>query len=444
VSTELQKNHTMNEIKSFINTTAFYFSQMLGSEQVSSQLRDNIFAVRIISNRKILCHQNLSWKRLFEGSFERFVTDIFSSEETQAVSIIFMIADALRILSTCLGKALLREHRGVGLESIKEDQLQRIATAASTIANFCNHSKLQVQRLSQSIHQLKLHPALDNLMMIIKKSEHQAVSILRELKMDLASKMEVSKALATELNLEKEAAEALKQGEFLQWNSTWHTRCWSALIQMRRNLQSKTSKEVTALLKENKVQDVGTLIDLGTQAISQKLESSNVEAQEIKEVLQEFNLVRGAFWNMKTKQSHRNLWLLVREQYLHTEDLRLMYSILYGHLIVPAYIFAALHDGLDFLTSNLAHDCNLYMVEVPFTFEIDVGEGKIKNISCTRHFFTDKKPDYSSLCYTQLGQVSAEAIVELLMAIRCEVTHSLGWAPCDVTVDYSAVRYGSD
>jgi Ca2+-binding EF-hand superfamily protein len=437
VTTEIQKSHTINEIQSSIHTTAFYLSKMLGSEKVSSQLRDNVFAIRICSKVKKSWDQNLAWKILLKDSFKQFISEIFSSEETHAISIICMIADALRILSTCLGKALLREHRSTCSEHSKEDQKQRISIAASTIENFCYHSKLQVQRLIQSIQHLRLQPALDNLIVIIKKSERQAGNILRELKMDPASKDELTKALQDDLILEKEADEAIKQSDFLQWTSSRHTKCWLSLIQKRRNLKPETSKEMATFLKENKIQDVGGLIDLGTKSISQKLESNHAETQEIQKVLQEVNLVRGSFWNMQTQRSHRNLWMLVREQYLRTEDLRFFYNILDGHLIVSAYVLAALRDGLDFLTSNLANDCILQLVEVPFTFEIDVGEGKIKYVSCTRHFFTDKQGDDSFQCHVQLGHVSAEAVVELLMAIRREVTHSIGWSP-----DYLAAKNG--
>jgi Ca2+-binding EF-hand superfamily protein len=431
VTTEIQNSHTMNEIQSIINSTALLFSQMLRSEKVSTQLLDNVFAIRISSKAKTAWDSNVAWKQLLQGSFKRFVSEIFSSEETQAISIIHMIADALRILSSCLGKSLLREHQSISLENIKADQLQRISTAASTIANFCDYSKLQVQRLILSIQCLRLQPALDNLVMTIKKSEHQAVNILRELKMDLASKIEMSKALETDQMLTEEAAKALKRSDFLQWTSSRHTKCWLELIQMRQNLKAGTIKELATLLKEYRVQDVGGLTDLGAQSIKQKLESKNVESQEIQIVLQEINLVRGMFWNTETNTSRRNLWILVREQYLRTEDLQFFYNILDGHLTAPSYVLAALQDGLGFLTCNLAQDCYLKLVEVPFTFEINVDGGKVKYVPCSRHFFTDKKGDNAVLGHFQVGQISAEAVVELLMAIRREVTHSIGWSQYD-------------
>ena len=229
--------------------------------------------------------------------------------------------------------------------------------------------------------------------------------------------------------LAAQASEALKQREYLKWNSHHYTKSWIDIIQTRSQLKPHTCKELARVLREFDVQDIGSLIGLNMDQFLQTIRNGGVEEGDVVKILHEMNKVRSSFWKMRTHTIQRSLWLLLREQYLRTEDLKLFYNVLDGNLKVPAYLMTAVQDGLELLTLGLDQDRSLHLVRVPTSLEVVNSEGNVYAINCFRHFFTDDTIEDSSAPPSRMGKISAETLAELLLAVRREIVHSVGWSP---------------
>ena len=128
----------------------------------------------------------------------------------------------------------------------------------------------------------------------------------------------------------------------------------------------------------------------------------------------------------------RNAWILVREHFLCSDDLRLIYAVLNGQLAVPPHWRAALHDALALLTRGLDPMIPLRLVAVPGTFSVPLHTGGGRLLECVRHFLSHSvgqaeggdmppKPE-------RLGMLSVEAAAELVVALRREIAQYLGGA----------------
>ena len=424
VTVSHQETHSWSEIQKLVISSATYFSSLTRSESVGAQLRENVFGVRVSTNPK---QADLSsWKRFLRQGLDRIVSAVFSSEEEHAVLVIRMTADAVRILAWFLGRALRRELRSSETEGIGEAEALAFSNAANTILFFCARAKNLVRDLVLRVFHLKIQDSLNYMRTILKKSKIQASKVLNKLGMDGKSKSELSAALEKERYLAHLATTALKGGDVLQWDSHQFTAAWTDMVQKRCKLKPSTHRELDAVLRDCTVHDLGAVVQLDISSLVQKLKDKNAEAKELTAIVHELNKVRSTFWKIRTKRAQRSLWLLVREQYLCIDDLSLFYSMLSGDLAVPAYLLAALEDALELLTFELGRDCPLRVVEVSSSFKVVDYEGRFREISCLRRFFTDAGEDSASQA-VRTGKISAETASELLMAIRREVTRSIGW-----------------
>ena len=107
-------------------------------------------------------------------------------------------------------------------------------------------------------------------------------------------------------------------------------------------------------------------------------------------MLWQLNRVRANFWGLSMPSPVRSLWLLVREQYLCLEDLRLGYSILRGDVKVPGYWHTCFRDGLVLLTEGL-DDQNLPLELVPVTAKVMLPywDGSRREKEVTTSYFSD-------------------------------------------------------
>lgn len=314
-------------------------------------------------------------------------------------------------------------------DSADDNTKMRYANAANSMISFSHRAKLLVEDLSQRVVLLDIRLALHHLSITLKASKRQALKVLRASGLDVKSTSQVSESRESEMEMASQASRALEGRQYLLWNSHHHTKSWIDIIQRRNQLKHQTCNQLGVMLRECGVNNVGSLVSLSLDQLSQTLRARGVGPEEILPITQEISKIRSSFWNMRTRCAERSLWLLVREQYLRTEDLRLFYSVLDGNLVVSTYLMAALRDGLELLTFGLDRDSHLRLVKVNFSFDVMSDEGKVHKITSCRHFFSDQHSGDPLAPPGRKGKVSAETVGELLMAIRREIVHSLGWAP---------------
>ena len=201
-------------------------------------------------------------------------------------------------------------------------------------------------------------------------------------------------------------------------------------------MKAGTDKDLRAVLKEFNVYHIGSLVKLDIDELFLKLKSKGINDQVATALVQEVNKVRSSFWNMRTKHVQQGLWLLVREQYLCIDDLRLFYNVLDGRIVVPAYLLAALQDGVELMTKGIDRDCPVRLERVSFSFEAINREGRVQEVFCYRHFFTDAVRDATDSQAVVSDKISAETAAELLVAIRREITSTVGWSPQEETTKH--------
>jgi hypothetical protein len=260
--------------------------------------------------------------------------------------------------------------------------------------------------------------------------------VLKAIKMDGAT-------TADKERLERLAAEkrarvqnSVRLGLTMEWTTQEYISCWAELVVKRNRLEPQVEAAFRDMLKTRGIRGVAQLVGLDRSAIAHSLRQ--VTREDMLPIWREVNRVRANFWGLTIPTPVRSLWLLVREQFLCLEDLRLGYAILRGDVKIPDYWHTCFRDGLLLLTEGLDDKAMpLRLVPVSVDLSLPYWDGTRRVKAVTSWFFTDglTRADGDGL---KRGKVSAEVVASFLLQIRKDVVETIGWAPAADTDDEDA------
>ena len=166
-------------------------------------------------------------------------------------------------------------------DSADDNTKMRYANAANSMISFSHRAKLLVEDLSQRVVLLDIRLALHHLSITLKASKRQALKVLRASGLDVKSTSQVSESRESEMEMASQASRALEGRQYLLWNSHHHTKSWIDIIQRRNQLKHQSCNQLGVMLRECSVNNVGSLVSLSLDQLSQTLRARGVGPEEI-------------------------------------------------------------------------------------------------------------------------------------------------------------------
>ena len=227
----------------------------------------------------------------------------------------------------------------------------KLADAAHCVRKAGEVVLKKAQKLGHDVVGIDCSREVALLLRLGKDANKAGHMVLKAIRMDGATTADKDRMKRETEERRRRVETAVRLGAVVEWCTKEHMDCWRDLVIARNRLDADPSVAdcFKHMLAERGIKRVGQLISLDRAAIFSSLHP-HVPPSDRLAIWREVNRVRASFWGLTITTPVRSLWLLVREQFLCLEDLRLGYAILRGDVKIPAYWHTALRDGLLLLT----------------------------------------------------------------------------------------------
>lgn len=355
----------------------------------------------------------------------RFVTKAFGTEQINANQMLTEVTDTLRVLTFGLQKNLKYFHRSGDDEDT--NMKMQFATVTKSLIEAAEQCEKHLAELEEKVRVLDVSAELAALRKVCKQAKKAGKNAKEKLNVGDMDQKEAESKL-------KEEAEKVKnavfQQKYLEWTTGQHINEWRQVIHARN---PEAGAHLEKVLLEYKIDNISELVVVDAAKVRKTLKVETLTDDQ-KMVLHEVNRIRSHFWGVwdSKRLAIRNAWLLVREQFLRIEDLKLIYSVLQGSLSIPPYWKSALVDGLELMTEGLLTTKPLTLEKVPGTMEYTRWDGSKRKQNISRYFFTDGEFEEGTQPQKKkLGPISAETTARMIMQLRDDMVELIGWGGKD-------------
>ena len=408
--------------------------------QVARELKNNIVAPGTVLEHSVSkdglvvakpsAKPVAKWRAL-KHTTARVVVSALTSEHEHADAMLRETADTLRVLKSGVLKAwrYFSDH----IVDRPDDDLQRckreLGAAAQALAKAAELIARQAPKVAKDLIVMDCTRQEEALMRLAKEARKAAQMVLKDIKMDGATKADESqlKQMASERQARVQAAVLLN--DTAEWTTEEYIAAWADLVVKRHGLAPAAEAGFKDMLRALNVKRIGQLVRVDRAGIQRALHDAALpDAAALSlAVWREVNRVRANFWGLTVPAPIRSLWLLVREAFLCLEDLRLGYAILRGDVVVPGYWHTCFRDGLLLLTQGLdVASAPLALMEVQSEVMLPDWDGTRKSKLVSNFYFTDGHSDGSG---PRRGKASAEVVAQMVLQIRKDVVEAIGWGP---------------
>ena len=362
---------TPKAILRLAHATAADIGAFLRDKTVERELRENVLSVgTVLDHTKardgsfVVKGKSKASKDRWRGlpnALSRVVVSCFTHENEHARSVLRETCDSIRVLNNCLLKSWRYFTKHVeGQADLGEDEIQgekvKLADAAHTLARAGEMLKKKAHKVMKELAAIDCTRLLTLALRLAKESSKTSQTVLKAIKMDGATTADKEKLKRDALERRQRVETAVRLGSVVEWTTKEHIDVWAELILERNQLDKDptVSEAFKQMLQDKKIKRVGQLVELDRSTLTSFLQPLVPESERLK-IWREVNRVRAAFWGLTIPTPIRSLWLLVREQFLCLEDLRLGYAILRGDVKIPDYWHTSFRDSLLLLTEVRSH-----------------------------------------------------------------------------------------
>mmetsp|Transcript_7835 Transcript_7835/g.17327 ORF Transcript_7835/g.17327 Transcript_7835/m.17327 type:complete len:553 (+) Transcript_7835:1237-2895(+) len=423
----------------------------LEDPNVARQLRETIVYVGTVMEQTVDRDGNVKAKtvtgrsgphskwRALPNTLNRFLVKALSSEEEDAQGALHATCDSLVALTIALRKSLTRFVTSPEAADPHAPARVPLINAAQALIEAAAAAMAHTDGLEHRLMVMAVSDELKSLGKASKQAKKAGTSVLEKLGVHQMTSAEKEAAQAAQRRQRMEVEGEVRRMEVLAWTSKAHIEAWFGMVASRADasLPPESSRRIRGhlrnLISRYSVESMSELVNLdaGRVALAVGATGEALPMEERIFIQHAVNRVRAQFWGLKGdgRLAQRNAWLLVREQWLHLADLRLVYAVLGGHVTLPEYISEALRDGLLLLSAGLMPWRPLALHPVPYTKDFTSWDGSVRTKAVHHHFFSDGEHDSEGAL--SFGAVSADTVAEMVLQIRRETLKEVGWAPTD-------------
>jgi Ca2+-binding EF-hand superfamily protein len=434
---------TPKAILKIAHATAAELGAMTHDKEVSRELRENVLSVgTILDHTKardgtyVIKGKSKASKdkwRALPNSLSRVVVSCFTHETEHSRSVLRETCDSIKVLNSCLLKGWRYFNKHIeGQSDVTQDEIQagknKLAEAAHALARAGGLLKKNSHKVIKELVAIDCTKLLTLAIRLANESNKVSLVVLKAIQMDGATTADKEKLKRDALERRRRVETAVRLGSVVEWTTNEHIDCWADLVLQRNDLDKDpvASSALKNMLRDKKIQRVGQLVNLDRSALTSFLHSYLPESERLK-IWREVNRVRASFWGLTIPTPVRSLWLLVREQFLCLEDLRLGYAILRGDVKIPDYWHTSFRDSLVLLTQGLDDAQKpLQLVPVEESLKLPYWDGTRREKTITSWYFSDMQKAGERY---RIGKVSAQVVAQFILHIRKDVVETIGWAP---------------